>query len=134
MVISEPRCSATVLLGGTFDPVHQGHVNSALELSQYLSGQATPTQMVHLLPNSQPVHRLTPQASAQQRAQMLALATAKYEQLAVDERELCRQGPSYSVLTMAEVRAEIGPQQPLIWCLGVDAFAGLLHWHRGKNY
>lgn len=132
-VISEPKCSAKVLFGGTFDPVHQGHVHSALELSQYLSGQETPAQMVHLLPNSQPVHRLAPQANAQQRAQMLALATAEYGSLAVDERELHRQGPSYSVLTMAEVRAEIGPEQSLIWCLGLDAFAGLQHWHRWQE-
>lgn len=122
-----------MLLGGTFDPVHQGHVYSALELSQYLTVSAVAPQLVHLLPNSQPAHRLAPQANAQQRAQMLALATAEYEQLVVDERELQRQGPSYSVLTMAEVRAEIGPQQPLIWCLGVDAFAGLQQWHRWQE-
>lgn len=124
---------AKVLLGGTFDPVHQGHVALALELSRYLTPVNGPSQEVHLLPNSQPAHRQAPHGSAKQRAAMLALAIAEHAQLVLDERELRRHGPSYSVLTLAELRAEVGPQAPLIWCLGVDAFAGLKQWHRWQE-
>lgn len=131
MVIPGPNsvpAAATVLWGGTFDPVHQGHVSSALELSKYLGGQP-----VELLPNSQPAHRQKPLATAEQRTEMLSLAIVEHDELRVDMRELQRQGPSYSVLTMAEVRQDIGPLMPLIWCLGMDAFVGLQTWHRWQE-
>ena len=117
-----------VLWGGTFDPIHQGHVASAVELSQYLG-----LQPLHLLPNRQPTHRQRPEATAEQRLKMVSLAIKAHDELALDSREVRRQGPSYSVLTMAEVRQEIGPLAPLIWCLGMDAFAGLQQWHRWQE-
>ena len=127
MDISAPNVSpaARVLWGGTFDPIHEGHVSLAIELSNYLG-----VQPLYLLPNSQPAHRHAPVATAKQRAKMLTLAIQSHEQLAIDMREIERQGPSYSVLTMAEVRQEIGPVMPLIWCMGMDAFTGLQRWHR----
>ena len=64
---------------------------------------------------------------------MLSLAIEAHDELAMDTREVTRQGPSYSVLTMAEVRQEIGPVKPLIWCMGMDAFAGLKQWHRWQE-
>ena len=116
MAIPELNPSLTaeviVLWGGTFDPIHQGHVSSAIELSEYLG-----VQPVQLLPNSQPAHRQRPEATAHQRIEMLSLAIATHDELAMDTREVERQGPSYSVLTMAEVRQEIGPIKPLIWCM-----------------
>ncbi len=120
--------AARVLWGGTFDPIHEGHLCSALELSGYLG-----VQPVQLLPNSQPAHRQRPTATAGQRVEMLSLAIAGHSQLAMDAREVKRQGPSYSVVTMAEVRQEIGPLMPLIWCMGMDAFAGLQQWHRWQE-
>lgn len=130
MDISAPNVgpAAKVLWGGTFDPIHEGHVSLAIELSNYLG-----VQPLYLLPNSQPAHKHAPVATAQQRAKMLTLAIQSYEQLAIDMREIERQGPSYSVLTMAEVRQEIGKATPLIWCLGVDAFAQLTQWHRWQE-
>jgi len=127
MVILEVNATATakVLWGGTFDPIHQGHVLSAIELSKYLG-----VQPIELLPNSQPAHRQSPVATAQQRAKMLSLSIAAHDELVMDTREVKRQGPSYSVLTMAEVRQEVGPVMPLIWCMGMDAFSGLQRWHR----
>lgn len=127
-VKASPGATAKILWGGTFDPVHQGHVSSALELSGYLG-----VQPIHLVPNNQPVHRQMPAAKAWQRLKMLCLAIQDYAQLAIDERELKRCGPSYSVLTMQEVRQEIGPDVPLIWCMGMDAFAGLQQWHRWQE-
>ena len=117
-----------ILWGGTFDPIHQGHVASAVELSQYLA-----LQPIHLLPNRQPAHRQRPEATAEQRINMVSLAIKAHDELAMDAREVKRQGPSYSVLTMAEVRQEIGPAMPLIWCLGMDAFTGLQQWHRWQE-
>ena len=132
MVIPEfnasPAATVKLLWGGTFDPIHQGHVSSAIELSKYLG-----VQPVQLLPNSQPAHRQRPVATAEQRAEMLALAIDAHDELAMDTREVKRQGPSYSVSTMAEVRQEIGPIMPLIWCMGMDAFAGLRQWHRWQE-
>jgi nicotinate-nucleotide adenylyltransferase len=119
---------AKVLWGGTFDPIHQGHVLSAMELSRCLG-----VKTVELLPNRQPAHRQNPVATAQQRAKMVSLAIEAHDELAMDTREVERQGPSYSVLTMAEVRQEIGPVMPLIWCMGTDAFAGLQQWHRWQE-
>lgn len=120
--------TAKVLWGGTFDPIHEGHVCLAIELSHYLG-----VQPLHLLPNSQPTHRQAPTATAKQRVQMLSLAIQGHKELALDRREIQRQGPSYSVLTMSDVRQEIGPVTPLIWCMGVDAFAQLRQWHRWQE-
>ena len=125
---SSPAALVKVLWGGTFDPIHQGHVASAIELSKYLG-----VQPVELLPNSQPAHRPSPEATTHQRVKMLSLAIEAHDELVMDTREVTRQGPSYSVLTMAEVRQEIGPVKPLIWCLGMDAFAGLKQWHRWQE-
>ena len=129
-VISKPIPipHAKVLWGGTFDPIHQGHVLSAIELSQCLG-----VHDVALLPNCQPAHRQSPLATAQQRVQMLSLAIEGHDELAIDTREVDRHGLSYSVLTMIEVRQEIGPVMPLIWCMGMDAFAGLRQWHRWQE-
>ena len=130
MVISVPNKypAAKVLWGGTFDPIHEGHVALAIELSDYLG-----VQPLQLLPNRQPAHRQAPVGTAQQRAKMLSLAIQGHKELALDMREIERQGPSYSVVTMAEVRQEIGPVTPLIWCMGVDAFAELAQWHRWQE-
>ena len=125
---STPKTQAKVLWGGTFDPIHQGHILSAIELSQCLG-----VKNVALLPNCQPAHRLNPVATAQQRAKMLSLAIEGHDELAIDTREVDRHGLSYSVLTMIEVRQEIGSVMPLIWCMGMDAFAGLRQWHRWQE-
>ena len=117
-----------VLWGGTFDPIHQGHVSSAIEVSQYLG-----VKPLQLLPNSQPAHRHRPVANAEQRVEMLSLAIAGHDELAMDTREIERQGLSYSILTLAEVRQEIGPMMPLIWCMGLDAFSGLQQWYRWQE-
>jgi nicotinate-nucleotide adenylyltransferase len=111
-----------LLYGGTFDPVHAGHLAIARAAAE-LFGAA-----VHLLPAADPPHRAPPGASAAQRATMLDLAAAGDRRLRVDRRELEREGPSYSVDTLAEVRAEIGPQQPLVWILGLDSLRELDDW------
>ena len=116
-----------VLYGGTFDPVHDGHIAVALAASHALDTE------IALLPSADPPHRASPGASAEQRAAMLDLAVAGYPQLSVDRRELRRTGPSYTVDTLRAVRAEIGSSQPLVWLLGADAFHELNTWREWQE-
>ena len=116
-----------ILYGGTFDPVHDGHLAVADAAAALFDTD------VALLPSADPPHRAPPGASAMQRAAMLDLAIAGHPRLQVDRRELHRAGPSYSVDTVREVRAEIGPAAPLAWLLGADAFRGLATWHRWRE-
>ena len=114
----------TLLLGGTFDPVHAGHLALARRAADGLAAE------VRLLPAGQPPHREAPQASAGQRLAMLELAVAADPRLRVDPRELQRDGPSYTVDTLRELRQELGLDAPLGLLLGADAFLGLPSWHQ----
>lgn len=109
--------------GGTFDPVHAGHLAVARAVRDAFGAE------VRLLPAADPPHRPAPGASAEARAEMLELAIAGEPGLVVDRRELRRPGPSWTVLSLAELRAELGPEAPLAWVLGADAFRGLPSWH-----
>ena len=111
-----------LLYGGTFDPVHNGHLAIARAAARALSAP------VHLLPAADPPHREPPGASAQQRALMLDLAVGCDGQLRVDRRELQREGPSFTIDTLAEVRAEIGGSEPLVWIMGLDSLRQLDEW------
>lgn len=112
-----------ILYGGTFDPVHRGHLAIARAVAGLFDAP------VYLVPSADPPHRPPPGASAAQRATMLDLAIAGDEHLRVDRRELRREGPSYSVDTLRELRAELGPEVPLIWVLGIDSVRQLDTWH-----
>lgn len=112
------------LMGGTFDPVHIGHLRAALEAAQALNAP------VRLMPAQVPPHRPQPLASAAQRLRMLEIAIAARPELQIDARELQRSGPSFSVDTLIGLRAEVGVQQPLALIVGADAFAGLPGWSR----
>lgn len=111
-------------MGGTFDPVHIGHLRSALEAALALNAT------VRLMPAPVPPHRNQPLASAEQRLRMLEIAIQGVPELQVDARELRRSGPSYSVDTLIEMRSELGADLPLALIVGADAFAGLPSWHR----
>jgi nicotinate-nucleotide adenylyltransferase len=115
------------ILGGTFDPVHHGHLRLALELYERL-GLAE----VRLVPSARPPHRQQPSASAEQRLAMLRAAVGKTPGLRVEDRELRRPGPSYMFDTLSEIRAEAG-RVPLCLLLGMDAFMGLPGWHRWRE-
>ena len=112
------------LFGGTFDPVHFGHLRSALELAE-----GTGLERLSLLPNHRPVHRGPTAASTADRLAMLALAVAGVDRLEVDPREALRDGPSYTVDTLEAVRAE-NPVATLVFFMGMDAFSGFPDWHR----
>jgi len=111
------------IFGGTFDPVHIGHLSVAWEASELLDAD------VHLMPASVPPHRPPPTASADQRVAMLRAALQGQSRLTLDDRELRRTGPSYTIDTLTELRAEQG-DIPLVLLIGADAFAGLPSWDR----
>ncbi|MDQ6620635.1 MAG: nicotinate-nucleotide adenylyltransferase [Pseudomonadota bacterium] len=115
------------ILGGTFDPVHCGHVQMAQEVREALR-----LPEVLLMPAGDPPHRARPGAGGTDRAAMVALAIAGHPGLGLDDREIRRQGPSYTVLTLEELRSE-RPFQPLALILGADAFLGLPAWHRWRE-
>jgi len=112
------------VLGGTFDPVHYGHLRAADAVRARLALDA-----VALVPAGRPSHRGAPGASAEDRLAMLELGVREFPGLAVDAREIARPGPSYTVPTLESMRAE-APQRHLALILGSDAFAGLPTWHR----
>lgn len=115
------------ILGGTFDPVHFGHLRPALDVAQQLN-----LDHVRLIPSAVPPHREQPVATAQQRTTMLQLAVKNNDRFIVDERELHREGPSYTVDTLKSLRQEF-PDSPLYLLLGTDAFLGLQSWHEWQQ-
>jgi nicotinate-nucleotide adenylyltransferase len=113
------------ILGGTFDPIHYGHLRLGEEL-----GEALRLDEVRLLPSGTPPHRSAPAASSEHRLAMTRLAAQGNPRFRVDERESNRSGPGYMLETLASLRAEVGPTQALVLLLGADAFLELATWHR----
>jgi nicotinate-nucleotide adenylyltransferase len=112
------------VFGGMFDPIHYGHLRTAHEMHELLG-----LERIAFMPAGDPPHRAAPLADAATRLDMVRAAVVDDERFLVDERELRRTGPSYSVVTLEELRAERGVQ-PLVLIMGMDAFAGLDRWHR----
>ncbi|MDT8398244.1 MAG: nicotinate-nucleotide adenylyltransferase [Pseudomonadales bacterium] len=115
------------ILGGMFDPVHNGHLRMALVVQDMLD-----LDQVRLIPCHQPAHREPAIASAAQRLAMLHLSVAGEPQLLVDDRECQRPGPSYLFDTLSSLKQEM-PAAHLFFILGVDAFNTLPHWHRWRE-
>ncbi len=113
------------LFGGTFDPIHLGHLRLAEEM-----GAALGCSEVRFLPAGTPPHRHPPQASATARRDMVALAITDNPHFSLDEREINRRDPCFMVDTLTTIRAEVGAYIPLVLFLGSDAFMGLTTWHR----
>jgi nicotinate-nucleotide adenylyltransferase len=117
------------LFGGTFDPVHFGHLRLAAELREALA-----LERVAFLPAGRPWQRGgNTQADGAHRAAMLRLATAGDDGFVVDERELARAGDTFTLDTLREVRAEAGAGRPLVFLCGSDAFAKVETWHRWES-
>lgn len=113
------------LFGGTFDPIHYGHLRPVEALAQEVS-----LQQVILLPNHVPPHRPQPEANAQQRLKMVELAIAGNPLFHVDDRELLRSTPSYTVDTLESFRSDLGSARPLAFIIGQDSLLSLPTWHR----
>jgi len=116
------------ILGGTFDPIHNGHLRLAQEL-----GTALSLSQVRFIPTGTPPHRETPQASGEQRQAMVELAIAGNPLFKLDTRELSKTTPCYTVETLAELRKELGNEQPLCLLMGADAFLGLPKWYSWRD-
>jgi nicotinate-nucleotide adenylyltransferase len=115
------------LLGGTFDPIHFGHLRLAQELADALG-----LTRVRLIPSGTPPHRNLPQVSGAHRLQMVRIAIAGNPVFEADDREIRREGISYSYDTLTELRDELG-ERPLCLLMGADAFAALATWHRWQE-
>lgn len=115
------------IFGGTFDPIHYGHLRTAFEMLQALRFDE-----VRFMPCGSPPHRGEPVASAEMRLEMVRVATEGQRGFVVDDRELHRQGPSYSVDTLTALRGEF-PLRSLALIIGMDAFLGLPKWYQWRE-
>ncbi|GDX05914.1 nicotinate-nucleotide adenylyltransferase [Buttiauxella sp. A111] len=118
----------TALYGGTFDPIHYGHLKPVEALAKQVA-----LQQVTIMPNNVPPHRQQPLANSQQRKAMVELAIAEKPLFHLDDRELQRETPSYTVETLEQLRAEIGATQPLAFIIGQDSLLNLQRWHRWET-
>lgn len=115
------------IFGGTFDPIHYGHLRTAFELQQALR-----LTEIRFMPAGNPPHREQTIATTEQRVAMVEAAIAGQPGFVMDDRETRREGPSYSVDTLAQLRAEF-PDRSLCLIVGMDAFLGLPGWHQWQD-
>lgn len=115
------------LFGGTFDPIHNGHLQLALAVSSQLQ-----LKQIRFIPNAQPLLREPPVASMEQRWQMLTLALADYPDFVLDDCEIKRGGPSYSIDTLQQLRTAM-PDTPLCLMLSLDQFLQFEHWREWQR-
>ena len=116
------------ILGGTFDPIHYGHLRLAEEMLELAH-----LRQIRFIPAGTPPHRDAPQVSAQHRSAMVQLAIADQPAFVLDEREVRRAAPCYTVDTLLELRAELGAEQPLCLLMGGDVFLQLHTWHEWER-
>jgi nicotinate-nucleotide adenylyltransferase len=113
------------LLGGTFNPIHKGHLYLAEQLTRTLG-----LDEVRFIPSAMPVLKAAPEGSAAQRAEMVKCAIAGKADFKLDSLELARTGKSYTIDSLLALRATMGNEASLCWLIGTDAFKGLPTWHR----
>ncbi|HMA11917.1 MAG TPA: nicotinate (nicotinamide) nucleotide adenylyltransferase, partial [Steroidobacteraceae bacterium] len=116
------------IFGGTFDPIHFGHLRLAEEMAEAIG-----LDRVLFIPAGQPPHRGAPRTAAAHRLEMVRRAVAGNPRFEADAREVNRLRPSYTVDTLNELRAELGNERPLWLLLGADAFLGLPSWHEWRR-
>ena len=115
-------------MGGTFNPIHLGHLHMAKALVEALQ-----LSEVRFIPSANPPHRNTPETSAIDRVAMVSIAIAGNPQFVLDTLELDRIGYSYTIDTLISLRSTLGDQVALSWLMGSDAFLGLNTWHRWQE-
>lgn len=112
-----------VLMGGSFDPVHDGHIQTAIELTTLLG-----VEQIHLVPAACSPLKQPGYVSDMHRLAMLHLAATTHSVLHINECELLRPAPSYTIDTLRQQRAALGPNEPLVWVIGSDALSSLHRW------
>ena len=115
------------VFGGTFDPVHYGHIKPALSVKQALN-----LTQLRFIPNRLPPHRESPWLSVEQRLMLLKTALNDYPDVIIDERELNRDGPSYMVDTLSSLKKDF-PDEGLCLIIGMDAFFGITSWFNWQS-
>ena len=115
------------IFGGTFDPVHYGHIKPALSVMQALN-----LNQLRFIPNRFPPHRAEPWLRVEQRLALLKSALKDYPETVIDERELNREGPSYMVETLASLKQDFS-EDSLCLIIGMDVFLGLTSWHQWQS-
>jgi nicotinate-nucleotide adenylyltransferase len=120
--------SSIGLTGGTFDPIHFGHLRMAQELAESLN-----LNEVRFIPAASPPHKASPQVNAEHRVAMVALGIAGNALFSLDQRELQRAGASYTIDTLLSLRAELGADVSLVLLLGSDAFSQFNRWQRWQE-
>lgn len=115
------------IFGGTFDPVHYGHIKPVLAVKQALG-----LEQIRFIPNRIPPHRESPWLNAGQRLALLELALHEYPDVIIDRRELYRDGPSYMVDTLRSLQDDF-PRQGLVLIIGMDVLPGLPGWHHWQQ-
>jgi nicotinate-nucleotide adenylyltransferase len=116
-----------VVLGGTFDPIHNGHLTSAQDLIKVMG-----YDNITLMPCGQAYHK-EGTSHSQHRLNMLKLAIQPFSSLLVDEREVKRQGPTYTVETLQKLRQELGDNAHIVWVMGTDSAQALDHWFQWQQ-
>jgi nicotinate-nucleotide adenylyltransferase len=116
------------IMGGTFDPVHFGHLRLAQEAAEILG-----LDRVRWVPAGQPWHRGSPLAPAHHRLEMVRLAIENNNLFELDDAEIRQTAPGYTVETLERLRVEFGAERPLVLLLGTDAFRGLTSWQRWRD-
>lgn len=119
--------SLNVYFGGTFDPIHSGHLALAM------AAQKTLQSDIVFIPSADPPHRPPTSANAQHRIKMVELAIANHPGFICDKRELLRADKSYSIDTLTELRAELNETVPIVWLMGMDSFLGLDTWRHWQD-
>jgi len=116
------------IMGGTFDPVHFGHLRLAQEAAEILG-----LERVRWVPAGQPWHRVAPKAEATHRLEMVRLAIVKNPLFELDDAEIRQTTPSYTVETLERLRGELGRERSIVVLLGTDAFRDLAAWQRWRD-
>lgn len=115
------------ILGGTFDPVHNGHLISAQELARSMD-----YSRITLMPCGEAYHK-DGASRSEHRLNMLKIAVQDIDSLGIDDREVLRPGATYTVDTLTELRHELGPDAHLVWVMGTDAALSLDKWHQWQQ-
>ncbi|MCP4322323.1 MAG: nicotinate-nucleotide adenylyltransferase [Psychromonas sp.] len=124
---NEVKQQAIGFLGGSFDPIHNGHLLPAIEVATKLQ-----LKQLFFMPNHIAPHKAGSHCSARQRCEMVKLALAEHKQLQIDERELNRDSASYTIDTLKEIRAE-HPTQPICFMMGMDSLINFNSWYQWQD-
>ncbi|TBR45099.1 nicotinate-nucleotide adenylyltransferase [Marinomonas agarivorans] len=122
-VNGQAELKSVAIMGGTFDPIHNGHLRVAVEILDHHNFSE-----LRLIPCYQPVHKKHPIISSEDRLTMIKLACQSDSRLLVDSREIVRQEPSYTINTLRDLRQELGEKTPLVMIVGMDSFLSLPAW------